>query len=115
MPGYGKYNKNMSTFQQKFGLRVKELRKQRGLTQEKLAEIINIGVRSMVKIETGNSFPSCETLENLIKALNTSTVEIFDFEHLQPSGDLRDLIIEMIDSNPDKIVDIYKIVKALTI
>ena len=41
------------TFQQKFGLRIKELRKRKGLTQEKLAEMISIGVRSLVKIETG--------------------------------------------------------------
>ena len=103
------------TFQQKFGLRVKEIRKRKGLTQEKLAEMISIGVRSLVKIETGNSFPSCDTLEKLIKALDTSNIEIFDFEHLQPDNDLRELIIDMVDSNPNKIVDIYKVVKALVI
>ena len=103
------------TFQQKFGLRIKELRKRKGLTQEKLAEMISIGVRSLVKIETGNSFPSCDTLEKLIKALDTSNVEIFDFQHLQPDKDLRELIIDMVDSNPNKIVDIYKVVKALVI
>ena len=96
------------TFQQKFGLRVKEIRKRKGLTQEKLAEMISIGVRSLVKIETGNSFPSCDTLEKLIKALDTSNIEIFDFEHLQPDNELRELIIDMMDSNPNKIIDIYK-------
>ena len=75
---------------------------------------MGIGVRSLGKIETGNSFPSTETLENLIRALNVSTVEIFDFEHLQPTENLKDLTIQMIDSNPDKISDIYKIVKAIT-
>ena len=103
------------TFQQKFGLRIKELRKRKGLTQEKLAEMISIGVRSLVKIETGNSFPSCDTLEKLIKALDTSNVEIFFFLYLQPDKDLRELIIDMVDSNPNKIVDIYKVVKALVI
>ena len=103
------------TFQQKFGLRIKELRKRKGLTQEKLAEMISIGVRSLVKIETGNSFPSCDTLEKLIKALDTSNIEIFDFEHLQPDNELRELIIDMMDSNPNKIIDIYKVVKALVV
>lgn len=103
------------TFQQKFGLRVKEIRKRRGLTQEKLAEMISIGVRSLVKIETGNSFPSCDTLEKLIKALGTSNVEIFDFDHVQPNEDLRNLIINMMDSNPNKLADIYKVVRALVI
>lgn len=103
------------TFQQKFGLRVKEIRKRKGLTHEKLAEMISIGVRSLVKIETGNSFPSCDTLEKLIKALDTSNIEIFDFEHLQPDNELRELIIDMMDSNPNKIIDIYKVVKALVV
>ena len=85
---------------------VKEIRKRKGLTQEKLAEMISIGVRSLVKIETGNSFPSCDTLEKLIKALDTSNIEIFDFEHLQPDNELRELIIDMMDSNPNKIIQI---------
>lgn len=104
----------MTAFQDKFGLRVKELRKRKGYTQEKMAELLNIGVRSLVKIETGNSFPSMQTLENIIKVLNTSNLELFDFEHLQQKESLRELTIDMINSNPDKISDIYKVIKALT-
>ena len=103
----------MTDFQKKFGARVKELRKRCGLTQEKLAEKINIGVRSLGKIETGNSFPSCETLEKLIVALQTTNLEIFDFEHLQTEQNLKEHIFEMVNSNPDKVVEIYKIVKAI--
>jgi len=105
----------MTYFQKKFGARVKELRKRRGFTQEKLAEKINIGVRSLGKIETGNSFPSCETLEKLIVALQTTNLEIFDFEHLQKAQNLKEQIFEMVNSNPDKVVEIYKIVKAIVI
>lgn len=104
----------MAELQKQFGARVKELRKRKGYTQEHLAELSGIGVRSLGKIETGNSFPSPETLENMIKALGVSFVEIFDFEHLQPEKDLKDLTIKMIDSHPDKISDIYKLVKAIT-
>lgn len=104
----------MGDIQRKFGARLKELRKRKSFTQEFLAEKIEIGVRSLGKIETGVSFPSCETLEKLTKALDVSFVELFDFEHLQQPKDLRTSIIEMIDSNPDKISDIYKIIYALT-
>ena len=45
----------------------KELRKAKGYTQEQLAEKLNIGVRSLGKIETGNSFPSMTTLEKIIE------------------------------------------------
>ena len=103
----------MTEFQKKFGARVKELRKRRGLTQENLAEKINIGIRSLGKIETGHSFPSCETLEKLIIALDTNNSELFDFEHLQSPVRLREHVISMLDANPEKISDIYKVVKAL--
>lgn len=103
----------MTEFQKKFGLRVKELRKQKGLTQENLAELLNIGVRSLGKIETGNSFPAPENLENIIKVLGTTPVEIFDFEHLQPPANLEKLTIDMVKSNPEKIEYIYKVVKAI--
>jgi len=104
----------MTGIQKKFGARIKELRKARKYTQEQLAELLNIGVRSLGKIETGNSFPSTETLEKFIEVFNIPPSEMFDFEHLQPQGDLKNRTIQMINSHPDRITDIYKIVKALT-
>ncbi len=103
----------MTEFQKKFGLRVKELRKKQGLTQEQLAELLNIGVRSLGKIETGNSFPAPENLENIIKVLKTTPVEIFDFEHLQSPANLEELTIDMIKAHPNKIEAVYKVVKAI--
>lgn len=105
----------MGNFQKQFGLRLRELRKRKGLTQENLAELLSIGVRSIGKIETGNSFPSTETLEKIINVFEISPVELFDFEHLQSKDSLKDLIFDMVNSNPDKVQDIYKVVKALTV
>lgn len=103
----------MVGFQQKFGLRVRELRKSYGYTQEQLSELIGIGVRSLGKIETGNSFPSMETLEKLINVFQVPIVDFFDFEHLQPTKNLKELTFDMINSNPDKISEIYKVVRAI--
>lgn len=105
----------MGNFQKQFGLRLRELRKRKGLTQENLAELLSIGVRSIGKIETENSFPSTETLEKIINVFEISPVELFDFEHLQSKDSLKDLIFDMVNSNPDKVQDIYKVVKALTV
>lgn len=104
----------MTALQKKFGARVRELRKKRGYTQEQLSEFLDIGIRSLGKIETGNSFPSTETLEKIISVFKISAQELFDFEYLQPEQDLKKLIFEMVDANPDKISDIYKVVKAVT-
>ena len=87
----------MGNFQKQFGLRLRELRKRKGLTQENLAELLSIGVRSIGKIETGNSFPSTETLEKIINVFEISPVELFDFEHLQSKDSLKDLIFDMVN------------------
>ena len=104
----------MTKLQKKFGAKVKELRKKPGYTQEQLAELLNIGIRSLGKIETGNSFPSTENLEKIMEIFNIMPSEMFNFEHLQPKEDLKKLTLEIIDSNPDKIKEIYKLVKAIT-
>jgi len=104
----------MPDIQKQLGARIKELRKRQHLTQENLAEKIDIGPRSLRKIEAGKSFPSSDTLEKLHIALEVSPMELFNFEHLCSKQNLRDSIIDMIDSNTDRIPDIYKIVKALT-
>ena len=62
----------MTVFQQKLGARIRVLRKKRGYTQEILAEKLNIGVRSLRKIESGSGMPSSNTLENLTKVLNVT-------------------------------------------
>ena len=46
----------MSELKSKFGKRLKELRKNRGITQEKMAEYIDISIRNLSKIETGITF-----------------------------------------------------------
>ena len=72
-------------------------------------------MRSAGTIEAGNSFPSTETMEKIIYVFEISPVELFDFEHFQSKDSLKDLIFDMVNSNPDKVQDIYKVVKALTV
>ena len=45
------------------GKRIKEIRKQKNLTQEQLAELIQIETGSLSAIESGRHFPSLPTLE----------------------------------------------------
>lgn len=48
-----------------FGSIVKELRNQKGITQEELAEFIGMQPQAIAKIETGRTFVSSETLVKL--------------------------------------------------
>lgn len=79
---YRVYHINMGDIRKLLGLRIKELRKQRGLTQEVLAEIAGIETASLSNIEIGNRYPTPENLDSLAKALNVLPCELFTFEHL---------------------------------
>ena len=70
----------MSDFKKKFGANLKGLRKSRNITQEKLSELVDIHHRQMSKIETGDHFPSCKTLEKLCFALKVVPTRLFNFD-----------------------------------
>lgn len=96
------------------GNRLRELRKRKGINQEKLAELIDVDPTTISNIENGKNYPSMINLENLLKVLDSSFTEAFDFEHKNCDKDLITQIIDKLKSNPDKIEDFYKIVMALT-
>ncbi len=96
------------------GKRLRELRKRKNISQEKLAELINVDPTTISNIENGKNYPSLLNLENLLEILDSSFIEAFDFEHKRSSEDLLSLIIEKLKNNPDKIEDFYKIIIALT-
>ena len=72
----------MTNFKQGLGSNLKLIRKSRDITQEDLAGIVGIHSRQLSKIETGEHFPSCKTLEKLCIALDLLPKDLFDFEFL---------------------------------
>lgn len=100
-------------FKKQIGKRIKELRKNRGLSQEKFAEMIDTAQNTLSYIETGVNFCSADTLEKIINALEIEPQELFDFGHFKHQNQLIKEINEMLNDNPNKVKDIYKIVKAL--
>ena len=97
------------------GKRIKELRKRKKLTQEQLAEMLDLSQNAMSYIETGENFLSAETLQKLLTALDISIEDLFHIEHLQPDSDLLKEIIYILNHRPDKIRDVYVITKALAL
>ena len=57
----------------------KKYRLLRGLTQEQLAEKVEITWRQMQRIEKGNSLPSLLTLKKLILVLEISDKDVADY------------------------------------
>ncbi len=99
------------------GEQIKRIRKKRNLTQEQLAEMIDITPRNLSGIEVGANFVKAETLEKLLAALNVTTEELFATNHLKESSELADEIInhvQNIKNNRAKLERVYKIVKLLS-
>lgn len=60
-----------------FGLRVKELRKEKGLTQSELAEKIGLSNNFIGMIERGERNTSVDKIFKLAKAFNMTLAEFF--------------------------------------
>ncbi len=69
------------------GAHLARIRKDRGLTQSELAELIDVTIETISRLERGVSIPSLKTMENISNVLNVSLKELFDFEYPQKSRD----------------------------
>ena len=63
----------------RFGHRLREIRAQRRMTQERFAEVLDISVDFLSLVERGISAPSFETIERISKRLKVPVAELFTF------------------------------------
>ena len=68
-----------SEFYKKLGQNIKQRRKELGLTQQELADKMNISLNFMGKIEVACSKPSLDTLIELAKSLETTVSDLTKF------------------------------------
>lgn len=102
-----------ATVKKLLGSRIKELRHGRGLSQEQLAEIVDIDTKHLSRIETGLSAPTVDRLEIIADALDVEVRSLFEFGHLdnrevQLAG--IDKMLKQLDENDLKII--YRIVRS---
>jgi transcriptional regulator with XRE-family HTH domain len=60
-------------------IRLKELRNQKGLSQEVLADESSLSLRTIQRIENGETNPTGDTLQRLSNALNVNPDELIDW------------------------------------
>lgn len=100
----------MTITKNSFGKRVQELRKARRLTQEQLAELIDIDVKHMSKIECGRHFPSIEILNKIAEALEKPIQDFFIDDHFQERDVLIDNLVQKLKNLPEnKFIAVYRI------
>jgi transcriptional regulator with XRE-family HTH domain len=69
----------MASLREQFGQRLREIRLERGMTQEQFAESLDISVDFLSLIERGINAPSFETLAKMSRRLKIPVVGLFTF------------------------------------
>ena len=95
------------------GLRVKEFRKQKQLTQEKLAEIIGVDNGYISKLEVGQNFPSITTLEKIADVLDVELYELFRYTNYKSKNFKEEINMIYDKLNKDKQFTLYQVAKAM--
>ncbi len=96
------------------GKRIAFLRKKRGLTQEKLAELIGYSTNHIAKLELAGTNPSFELLVNLANALNIELKELFNFDEYQSTKYIKKEFEKLLHSSEEKKLKLlYKIYQSL--
>lgn len=98
------------------GKKIKRMRINRGLTQEELAEAVDLSQRAMSGIETGENFVSAETIDKLLCSLEITSEELFATNAFKEPDELLKLInenIAKIGDDSDKLEIIYNLTKSL--
>lgn len=97
-----------------FAKNLKELRKRNKITQEQLAELVNVAPRHISFIETGRSFPSCELLERICNVLHAEYTDFFQTSQAYSREELiQNLEFTIQNLNDEQLNYLVKIAKEL--
>lgn len=102
----------MSDFKKLLGKKIQKIRKSKGLTQEKLAEMIDIETPSLSYLETGKYSPSIETLQKLSEALSVQPWEFYYFSDYSDE-DKKEQLKQALDKDPKLVKILYSVYKSI--
>ena len=77
-----------------FGSFLSQLRKEKGLTQKQLAEMLNVTDKAVSRWETGKNYPDIEIFEDLSKILDVSISELLEGKRIE-----RDNLLNVSEEN----------------
>lgn len=89
------------------GKQLKQIRISRGMSQEKLSELVFLSPRQMSILETGNSYPSLDTFIRIAEVLQFDINEFFNIR-IKEKDELRLCIIELIKATDRKHLNLIK-------
>jgi len=94
----------------KLGEKIRTLRKARKLTQEQLAEYMNVSSQAVSKWETGASSPDIEMLPRLAAFFHTTPDELLDFDRRRIDAEVAALVTESVPlrAEPERAEAFYR-------
>lgn len=114
-----KYNDRMNSDARRIliGKRLKNYRKARGLTQEKLCGLLNIDISGLSSTENGKSSPLADNLLDIMEILKIKPGELLDFLEYETTEEdlINKVLVEEIKSlspkNREKVMEFIKLIK----
>ena len=94
----------------KIGIRIRDFRESKGLTQKELAEIVGVQDAVISNWETGRNRPNVDVSKKLCTALNTSADELIGIKRKENKGLSNEAkkVAAAFDDSDDKIKQIIK-------
>ncbi len=106
----------MTNIKKLLGAKISQIRKERGFSQIKFAEMLGLSTNALSIIETGNGFLTAETLEKILEKLNLEPDELFSFGGIRTNEELHSNILknlETIKSDRTKLAVVDTLLKSL--
>ncbi|MBQ7449901.1 helix-turn-helix transcriptional regulator [bacterium] len=100
---------NSDILKKNIGEKIKFFRKKKGLSQEELAEKINLEMKSLSRIESGHNYPQCENLIAISNALEIAPWQLY----FMKNDDLEKMKREISENlhNENILISLYQCLK----
>ena len=91
------------------GKKIKKIRKQKKISQEKLAEMISMNHRSIVRIENAQVVPTLETLGKIAEVLDVKIADFFEVQEFQTREEIvQNINLKLSKMSDDELKAFYK-------
>ena len=93
------------------GLKIRELRKRKDISQEVLAEALCVSFQAVSKWETGASLPDVTLIPAIATFFGVSTDELFDYDRYKHDAKIEEIVCKAADIRNDRPEEAEKIIR----
>ena len=106
----------MNDYKSIIGRKIRQFRKHRGLTQDTLAEALDIDPKHLCRIECGKNSPSLDLLERIADTLEIKLSQFFDDTMSLSRDDMLENIVSLLNKEDEATIrEFYKILITLLV